>query len=246
MLFKEDNGTIKEKNYIWLEYRCPNEVLKDSEFCIECCTKEKPGYKYQAVPKFDHGIVGGPYSEKSKLYGSNYYLGLIKAGWKIRPDHESRAKEEQQKANMVKAKLDESGNTLSVKTSSPKVPTPKVATPKVATPKPAIPKLKVPTPKSSSNDSPKKPAKIRIAKKAPPLASEEPAIFVESLEAPIPVSQVITVKVKKIRSGGTEYYYDAKSGKLYGVSTKGVGAYKGRYDAENDLVNTSYPDSDYE
>ena len=242
MLFKEENGTFKEKNYIWLEYRCPNEVLKDSEFCSECCTKEKPGYKYQAVPKFDHGIVGGPYSEKSKLYGSNYYLNLIKAGWKIRPEDESRAKEEQQKANMVKAKLDESGNTLTVKTNDPT--TPVVGIPKAGTPK--IPKLKVSTPKSASNESPKKPVKIRIAKKTLPLASEEPAVFVESLEPPVAVCEIITVKVKKIRSGGTEYYYDAKSGKLYGVSTKGVGAYKGRYDAENDLVNTCYPDSDYE
>jgi len=232
MLYKEENGQIKEKNYIWLEYRCPNEVSEEGEFCIQCSKKEGPNYVNQAVPKFDHGIVGGPYTLKSKLYGSNYYLNLIKNGWQIKPEDERRAKEEQQKANMVKAKINESGG-LKIKANKGKVSeTPTVSeTPKVS-------------------DIPRKQPKIRIKKstKKPVVETGEPAEYIESMEPPIYISQedIIVVKVKKIRCSGTEYYYDDKSGKVFASTTKGVGLYKGRYNSESDTIDTTYPDSDYE
>jgi hypothetical protein len=229
-LYKEENGEVKEKNYIWTEYRCPNEVLEGKDTCVECSIKVKD-YKYQSVPKFDQGKIGGPYTPQSKLYGSAYHLKFIKEGWKIREEDERRAKEAQQKANMPPTKkVDESGTPLSIKTKVPK--TSKSSTTSLASQE---------TPKTT----PKTPRKIRLAKKPLPEASSNAEIL-ESLEPPTSISEVLIVKVKKIRCAGTEYYYDSQSGKLYGVSVKGVGAYKGRYNPEDETVNTDYPDSDEE
>jgi hypothetical protein len=227
-LFKEENGTVKEKNYIWIEYKCPNEVLEGKNTCSECSVKRKD-HKYQSAPKFDHGTIDGPYTPQSKLYGSAYYMNFIKNGWKIREDDERRAKEAQQKASMPprKPKVDDSGTPLSITAATPKTSS-------------SVASL-------TSQETPKKPRKIRISKKLdPPPVISSPAQFVESIEIPTIITDVIVVKVKKIRCSGTEYYYDSTSGKLYGVSVKGVGAYKGRYNSEDDTVNTEYPDSDNE
>jgi hypothetical protein len=229
-LFKEEDGEVKEKNYIWTEYRCPNEVLKGTQMCVECSVT-KDGRKYQASPNFDQGVIGGPYTPQSKLYGSVYYLKFIKDGWKIREEDERRAKEAQQKANMApaKKKIDESGTPLTIQT-KPQPSSSSISLASEETPK-----------------TPKTPRKPRIAKKALlPEANSTPAEFVESIEIPTIASEVIVVKVKKIRCGGSDYYYDSKSGKVYGVSVKGVGAYKGRYNSQNETIDIRYPDSDDE
>ena len=57
-LYKEENGEIKEKNYIWTEYRCPNEALEGKDKCVECSLK-KDARKYQSSSSFDQGVVGG-------------------------------------------------------------------------------------------------------------------------------------------------------------------------------------------
>jgi len=254
-LYKEENGEVKEKYYIWMEYKCPNEVLLGKDVCVECVRKDKNLIKYQSNTKFDHGTVDGPYTPQSKLYGSAYYLKFIKEGWKIKEEDERRAKEAQQKASMPprKLKLDESGNPLTLNTpavSTPAVSTPKVPTAKAATPKatkPSTPNVASSSGSMASDDSPKKLRKIRVTKKPTlPPANSVPGHFVESLEPPLHVSDVVVVKVKKIRCQGSEYYYDSASGKLYGVSVKGVGAYKGRYNSQDETIHTEFPDSDDE
>jgi len=235
-LFKEKNGSIKERNYIWTEYRCPNAVLDGTTLCNQCCHKDPSVRKYQALAKFNHGNVGGPYTPQSKLYGSPYYLGLIKNGWKIKEEDERRAKEAQQKANMPrKPKVDEAGSGLGL-TINTVIPTDILVSPSTVSP-------------TVSNPSPKKPRKIKVSKPvATPLPITGPAEFLESIEPPIQVceSQVIVVRVKKIRCQGTDYYYDSKSGKLYAVSAKGVGPYKGRYNPTDETIHPEYPDSDDE
>lgn len=223
-LIKEENGEMKEKNYIWTEFRCPNEVLEGKDTCLECSVKVK-GYKYQSVPKFDQGKIGEPYTPQSKLYGSAYYLKFIKDGWKIREEDERRAKEAQQKANMAPVKKDIDGEPLTIKTKITK-------------------KSSSTSLNSADTVTPKTPRKIKI-KKAPLPVADTIAEFVESIEPPMVVDEVLVVKVKKIRCEGVEYYHDSASGKVYGVSVKGVGAYKGRYSADTG-INTTYPDSDEE
>jgi hypothetical protein len=70
--------------------------------------------------------------------------------------------------------------------------------------------------------------------------------LIEIVAPPITLTDFIVVKVKKIKAQGKDYYYDSISGKVYGISVNGVGAYKGRYIVEEDLVDTTIPDSDCE
>ena len=223
-LYRDEGGIIKEANYIWTEYRCPNQAgsPKNPEYCSECAVKI-PGFKYVANPKCDHGYVGGPYPKESKLYGSPYYLLKSKEGWKIRESDEKRAKECQEKANSM----------------APKKKT--VATVSAETPIETVPEVK-----------PKQPKKPKVAKKAeavetaPPATVSGPASFVESTEAPLILTEVIRVKVKRIKIAGSEYFLDSKTNKLYGVSKNGVGPYKGRYDEPNGAILSGFPDSDEE
>jgi hypothetical protein len=70
--------------------------------------------------------------------------------------------------------------------------------------------------------------------------------FIEVVAPPITITDFVVVKVKKLKSQGKDYYYDSASGKVYGISVNGVGAYKGRYKEEDDVVDTTFPDSDDE
>ena len=74
----------------------------------------------------------------------------------------------------------------------------------------------------------------------------KPATMLESMETPLHVSEVIVVKVRKIKHKGKEYCFDQDSGKLYSLLSDGVGPYVGRYKLETDSLDTGYPDSDAE
>jgi hypothetical protein len=215
--------------YIWTEYRCPNVVSEGKATCIECTVK-LPKYKYQATPKCDHGLIGGPYPSDSKLYGSPFYLKQVKAGWKIGETDERRAKEAQLIANsdMGRKKAD----------------TAVAAAPTAGT---------VTTAEPVKQKQPRKPRTVKKAETilAQPAVAEAsitsgPAKFTEAMTLPIKVTEVITVKVKKTRIEGKDYYFDSISGKVYGISTSGVGPYKGRYNPETEVYDTKYPDSDQE
>lgn len=228
-LYKVDGDKVKDGKYIWTEFRCPNVVTDGKKTCIECTVK-LPKYKYQANPKCDHGLVGGSYPSDSKLYGSPSYLKEIKNGWKIREADELRAKEDQQLASseMARKKIE---TTEGKDSTSPAITT----------------ALK-----------PKQPRKIHVKKNETVLSQplpitmvnetleSGPAKFVESMTTPIKISNVIVIKVKKIRVEGKDYYFDSESGKVYAVSINGVGVYKGRYNPEAETLNTTYPDSDAE
>ena len=218
---------MKEGKYIWTEYCCPNVVSESNDRCTECRVK-LPNYKYQSAPKCDHGLVGGPYPSDSKLYGSPFYLKQLKDGWKIREADEIRAKEFQQKA-------------ISSMGRKPKVATDGVP---VASTTQDLPVVKEKQPRKPRTIKVKATEVVQPTPELPPASGQ--ALFVESSSVPVKVTDVITVKVKKIRCEGKECYLDSVSGKLYGVSVNGVGPYKGRYNSQSDTVDTKYPDSDVE
>jgi hypothetical protein len=234
-LYREQDGEIKDGITIWTEYRCQNLVLEGSHVCVKCSIKD-PTNKEQASYKFDHGVIGGDYTEKSKLYGSPYFLNQIKKGLKIRDTDEIRAKEAQIVTNMGrKAKTQE---PLTIST-----PVSLIATP-------PTPPVTVPL-----REKEIKPRKPRVAKKASevmnhplPPSSEQPVQFVESNAVPIIIdtNNIIIVKLKKILCNRVEFYHDTSSGKVYAVSKNGVGPYKGRYNAESESIDSMYPDSDME
>jgi hypothetical protein len=223
-LYKEEaDGTQKTKYQIGIEKCCENESLPGEKVCRHHVSRI-PDRKYQAASTTDHGFLGGPYTSNSKLYGSQFYLDLIKKGWKIREQDELRAKEAIQNAL---------SNTMPPK------------------------KTKAPADATTAETKPKAPRKITLKKKPveaetiPAVApSTEPTQFVEKMTAPIIVSETITVKVRKMKIEGKEYYVASSTGKVYAVAKDGVGDYKGRYvepqDEESAKLNTEYPDSDVE
>jgi len=233
----------KTKNFVWTEYRCPNEVPEGIKTCVECSIKINK-YKYQAAPKCDHGLIGGPYPSGSKLYGSPYYLELIKSGWVISEADENRAKEALDKAisdmgrkKAVDTSVDKPTATFeNLINQTPTKPVVTVVTAKPRKPRTVKPKSVIPAVTAVTDIT-----------EAPPVENitQEP-IILESNCAPIIASETLVVKVTKVRHQGKDYYFDSLSGKLYDKTSAGVGSYKGRYNAEKDELNTQYPDSDVE
>jgi hypothetical protein len=224
----------KEGKYIWTEFRCPNVVSEGAKVCADC-SKKLPKYKYQSNQKCDHGLVGGPYPEDSKLYGSPFYLKQVKEGFTPLEADECRAKEAVIKAtsNMPKKKV-----TEPVVPASPLVP----ATVAAAVPSAPVKAAKKPRAAKTKAAPPSlTPSNATIS--AEPL---KPATMLESMESPVHVSEVIVVKVRKIKHKGKEYCFDQDSGKLYSLLSDGVGPYVGRYKIEGDTLDTAYPDSDAE
>jgi len=250
-----------------MEYRCPNEVCNEGEVCRDCSYKI-PGHKYQANQKFNHGKIGGPYTVDSKLYNSPYYLAEIKKGWKLAEHDEVRAKAALLKANseMPRKKVQPAA------VEQPVVVEQAVAVEQpVEKKKRAYNRKKVvltePVAKPASEqtveteEKPKaKPVKLKThrAKKILPtevLLPQVPVVvapidltpkFVEVVAVPITITDFVVVKVKKMKCQGKDYYYDSSSGKIYGISVNGVGAYKGRYKEDDDIIDTTFPDSDDE
>jgi hypothetical protein len=242
-----DKGQIGK--HIWTEYRCPNVVSAEGTVCTGCSAKI-PKYKYQAQQKCDHGQVGGPYPADSKLYGSAYYEREIKAGWLIAETDEIRAKAAVLEASMGRKKAVEQEPTVTNETLpvvpkkrayNRKVPLkPKDTTPKDTTPKESEPET------VKSEKKPGRPRKILPTETIKPIENLLEPKLIEIIAPPLIITDCVVVKVKKMRIEGKEYYHDSLSGKLYGVSVNGVGGYKGRYNAETKVIDTTFPDSDCE
>ena len=283
--FRLTNEKGEVGKHIWVEYRCPNVVSVEDGMCSDCSVKEKK-HKYQANQKCDHGVVGGPYTDDSKLYGSPYYLNELKKGWFPSEADEIRAKAAVDKAisNMGRKKVQQVTEEIPVvvveetpaappekvkrkyvrkkplvATEQPLVATeqPLVATEQhlvateqtpVATEQPAAPVKKTKLPKLKTPRSKKAVATELVLPQAPVV--ENPvslsAKFIEVTKSPITITDFVVVKVKKLKCQGKDYYYDSQSGKVYGISVNGVGAYKGRYKEEDETLDTTFPDSDCE
>lgn len=279
--FRLTNEKGEVGKHIWVEYRCPNVVSVEDGMCSDCSVKEKK-YKYQANQKCDHGVVGGPYTGDSKLYGSPYYLNELKNGWFPSEADENRAKAAVDKAlsSMGRKKVQQTANpetTISVLENpvvAAEVPVERVkrkyvrknkipsteqavvnneetvvvpvvpvvpAVPVEKAKKTKLPKLKTPRSKKS--------VATELVLPQAPAVENQPSLsakFIEVTKPPITITDFVVVKVKKLKCQGKDYYYDSSSGKVYGISVNGVGAYKGRYKEEDETLDTTFPDSDCE
>lgn len=264
--FRLVNEEGKVGHHIWTEYICTKETNELSQVCRECSIKN-PGHREQSSQKMDHGLIGGPYTKESKLYGSPYYLKDIKSGWKILEADEIRAK-----AAVDKALSEMAGRKKKVENEVVQVEQPGQAEPGQVEPGQAVgqeqpvqaqqptvdvkPKVKKPRAKKEKDHSTPgvrgRPRKVKLKQDVDlpviepvPECDKEPK-FIESILAPVVITDCVVIKVKKIKCQGKDYYHDSNSGKMYAATGNRVGAYKGRYNAEEDVVNTAFPDSDCE
>ena len=249
--FRLINDKGENGRQIWIEYRCPNVVSGENEICVGCSVK-LPKYKYQANQKCNHGIINGPYHSDSKLYGSPYYLNEVKNGWRASETDEFRAKAAVDKALSMAPRKKSQVVAEPVLTPVPEPIAPAVVnTQTIVTAEPVVEE------KKKRAYVRKKPLEARVSKtkKVEILLPQAPVLeipsdicpkFVEVVAPPITITDFVVVKVKKIKCQGKDYYYDSSSGKVYGISVNGVGAYKGRFKEDDDVVDTTFPDSDCE
>ena len=55
----------------YLEYRCPNQVIANTNNCARCTGRSKD--KIQSSGKYDHGNVNEPIPDHSQMYGGKWY-----------------------------------------------------------------------------------------------------------------------------------------------------------------------------
>ncbi len=271
--FRLINDKEEDGRWIWMEYMCDEPVSKEGDnLCMKCSEKLcKPEPKYQNKHSFNHGNIGGPYTAESKLYGSPYYLAELKKGWKVTEHDEKRAKAAVDKALSKMAPRKKVQPTVEQQVIPVITEQPAVAEQAAVIEQPperkkrAYNRKKVITealvPENTTEVTVKaKPVKLRKhrSKKIIPtevLLPQAPLVvapidmtpkFVEVVSVPITITDFVVVKVKKMKCQGKDYYYDSFSGKIYGISVNGVGAYKGRYKEEDDSIDTTFPDSDDE
>jgi len=235
-----DRTTIRLTNekgetgkHIWIEFKCPNVVLDGATVCTACSYK-LPKFKYQSNQKCDHGLVGGPYSPDSKLYGSPYYMKELKAGWRLTEEDELRAK----------AAVDKAYSSMPPRKKTVQDPVVAPVAPLVASP--VSPLVALPPKPIKKPGRPRKKTEVILKSPTPVLENCLEPKFIETIAVPISISDFVVVKVKKLECQGIQYYYDEGSGKLYGIASDGVGPYKGRFDKESETVDTTFPDSDCE
>ncbi len=242
-LYRVIDGKKKTRHQVGIEKPCTNYALPGSQVCADHIRRD-PTKKNQATFDFDHGLIGGPYTVSSRLYGSPAYLNLIKEGWLIEPSDEERAKAAQEKA-----RSEPMAPRKSKKTADPSISTETVATVSSI--------IQVPVPQEPEPTK-KVARKVRVSKKA--LAevtpSEVPQVkavdipqLLESMTTPIVPFEVVKVKVKKVRLEGKDYYLAPSTGKVYTIGSHGMpDKYRGRYLVTEDStkLDTAYPDSDVE
>jgi len=170
----------------------------------------------QGSRKFDHGCVDGPYTADTHIFDSPWYHKALKSYGAPKEEDLLKAMETQKKARGGK----------------------KIAEPKEA------------KPKEQKEAKPKAPRKLKVKAETPSSPSieivPETATHAETMDEPIPVSEVIKIILKPFTHKSVDYWRDYESEKLYKRLAKGKGPYVGRWDSELECVNTEAPDSDNE
>ena len=91
----------------------------------------------------------------------------------------------------------------------------------------------------------KKRAYVKKKVEAAPIQTKTLAI--ESKEPPITLNNVVRIGVRPHQIEGRKYFLDSNKGKLYTVAAdKSPGHYYGRWNPQEETVDTDFPDSDAE
>ena len=213
-----------EKHWFYLESACGDGC--EDRVCAKCLTKDKTNV--QGSRKFDHGCVDGPYTAVSHIFDSPWYHKALKSYGAPKEEVLLKAMETQKKAREGK------------KIAEPKDTKPKDTKPKDTKPKDTKPK----DTKPKESKSPRK-LKVKAAETSIETVPET-ATHAETMDEPIPVSEVIKVILKPFTHKSVDYWRDYESEKLYKRLAKGKGPYVGRWDSELERVDTEAPDSDDE
>lgn len=201
--------------------------------CPKCLVKNQ--IKVQDCRTFDHGVVDGPYPAKSQLYDSPYYhAGVAKYGAPNATDLE-KAIEAQRMARGGKKPVESAPEPNQVEAKKKMV-------------------ADKPKPKKEKTEGEKPKPKSRAKKEVvpvlvPPVEEAKPLVKLpdapmESMDDPLPVTEVIKVVLKPFTIGQTTYWRDGEREKLYKKEGGKKGPYVGRWDHFTQSIIRDAPDSD--
>lgn len=243
--------TVKDKIYFgdgkhrfYLERCCGAQC--EGTICPKCQVKNQ--IKVQDCRTFDHGVIGGPYPAKSQLFDSPYYhAAVVKYGPPNAADLE-RAREAQRMARGGTKVVEKP--TLTSRTEAPVASVKVPEVPVAKTPKPKVKKERVK--KEPSEPTPKvkrQPKQIAAPTLQAPVEETKPVVKIpdapmESMDDPLPVTEVIKVTLKPFKIGTATYWRDGEREKLYKKEGNKRGAYVGRWDSQSQSIVRDAPDSD--
>ena len=251
------------KHRFFLESYCGEPC--DGDMCIKCADKNQSRIHY--YKSYDHGVVDGPYLEKSQLYDTPYYhASILKFGAPSQTDLE-RAMEAQRRA---RAKLPRETNTNPVENTVASVPTstptedkkrargrPKSSAKAIVEAAPEliqetpVPEKTKPKPKPrlkpTTTKEPSKKAEVVVAKpqQATVVHTLPKEGMVETMDDPLIVRDVVRIVLKPFTHGSAKYWRDSDREKLYSCTKDGKrGSYVGRWDSTNNCIVKDAYDSD--
>lgn len=251
------------KHRFYLESVCAGTIDKGQKLCNECLNKVVQT-KTQDSHTFPHGIVSGPYTRESHMYDSDWYKakvatygaptdvilevamqaqGLARSGKGIRkPEDVSAAAVTSVKAVVVPTPSEPEKPKVDKKPKEGKKP--KEDTEKVKKePKPKAPKAPK-APKKTLKVAAPEPV-VEVKNVLVPIQQVPLEAPVETMDEPIPVSDIIQIILRPFSHGTGKYWRDGERDKVYKRTPDGKrGPYVGRWCSQTQAIVSDAPDSD--
>lgn len=224
----------------WHELRCTKTALENQKLCLDCLERivvhyDKKTHKNQTA--WVHGCIDEPIPEWSLIFdGPEFHKRVSKYG---KPTEEEmvRAKKTQQETRGTDSKVEEITQTLARLSIQEKINSPPNTIEAISVPPPVVKEKAKPQKRAA-------PMKKKNTVIQPPIV---PAKAYESTDLPLTNIEVVKIQVRKFMVSDKQYFLDAKKYKLYDVNKdKTPGKYIGRWDPQEERIDTSFPDSDME
>ncbi len=242
-------GRFQNNRRFYFEYRCPKTVSNTvlCQRCEEWKTRGKTRDQYRA----HYGVVSDPLPEDCHIFGSKWYESKVKEYGSPSDADMGKAKQAQTEARkgVVVETKQEVPVVPAVKPEAKKRGRKKAAVEPVPHPLPPPPQPEPkpdpkPDPNPNPNPDPPKPKSKRRPKavaQPPPVA--EPKVPIQAVEEGPPLKdlEVVKIVVRSFYHNDTKYYLDPIKSKLYSAAKD---KYVGRWNPEEETIDTEFPDSD--
>lgn len=205
------------------ELRCNRITLESSELCGRCQERKEQDSVKKCHPSRVHGLITEKIPEWSHIFGGEWYL---KSSLKYGTPPEI----EMGKAKVAKEIAYKGVDTASV-TQIQTETKPETVTVK----------------ETETETKPVKKKRAYVKKKVEAAPIQTKTLAIESKEPPIKLNNVVRIGVRPHQIEGRKYFLDSNKGKLYTVAAdKSPGHYYGRWNPQEETVDTDFPDSDAE
>ncbi len=243
------------KHRFYLESVCAASVGDGQKLCGECLNKVAQT-KTQDSHTFPHGLVSGPYTKESHIFDSDWYKakvatygppaaetleiamqaqGLARSGKGIRKPEDVASMAPVTPISEPEKPKPKRGGRQKAESDDAKPKEKKVSKPR------APKKVQTPAPVLGSNTTPES-TNVLVQIQSVPLDAP-----VETMDDPIPVSDVIRVVLRPFSHNNVRYWRDGERDKVYKRSADGKrGPYVGRWCRQTQTLVTDAPDSDQE